>query len=111
MMAAVIGFDLLADVHPADVLDTVGVDEATALNVADFLSIGERRGDVDRAAWIIPVVGRGDRAAGHDTAEGTERNSSAHPDTAAGLGRRLAGAQDEGGQGSRAASLHRSTHR
>jgi hypothetical protein len=62
-MAATAGFELLADAHAADVLDAVGINEPAPLDVADFLHVNGPRGDVDRAARVVAVVGRGDSSA------------------------------------------------
>ena len=103
--------ELLADVHAADVLDAIGVDEAAPLNVADFLDVGRRRGTVDRLARVVPVVSRGDGAAGYDAAEYAERRGTADPDPVASLSRWHGIAEDESGQGGHAAGpQERATH-
>lgn len=84
---------LLAHSHAPDVLVAVGIDVAAPLEVADrahlFLDVDRRGRAVDRAARIVPVVGRGDRAAGDDAPEQAERCSPADANAIARLSSRM----------------------
>lgn len=105
---------LLADAHAADVLDAVRIDKVAALEVADrahlFINVDRGRRAVDWAAGIVPVVRRGDRAAGDDATEQAECSGTTDADAVTGLRSWLGAAQGNGGQGGCADSLQISTH-